>query len=150
MAFTLTSPSFEAGGAIPRRFTCDGADLSPALAWEGAPATAAAFALIVDDPDARGFVHWVAYNLAGSVAGRLAEGAAAAPGAPAQGRNDFGRIGYGGPCPPSGTHRYVFTLLALARPLSLPGGPSAAQVRSAAREVTIGEAVLGGTYTRRR
>ena len=146
--FTLESTAFADGGAIPRKFTCDGEDASPVLTWSGAPDRTAAFALIVDDPDARGFVHWVAYDLTGSATGGLAEAVSASPDAPPQGRNDFGRIGWGGPCPPSGTHRYRFSLMALDRMLELTGTPSADDVRSAAMGHVLGEAVLTGTYRR--
>ena len=145
--FTLTSPSFAEGGAIPVVHSCDGADRSPALAWSGAPSGTAAFALVVDDPDARGFVHWVAYDIAGDATG-LPEGVTATA-QPPQGRNDFGRTGWGGPCPPSGTHHYVFTLYALSRSLSLTGTPTAADVRAAVKDVTLGQTTLTGLYTRK-
>ena len=148
--FELTSTAFDEGGAIPSRHTCDGEDVSPDLSWQGAPDDTVAFALLVDDPDARGFVHWVACDLPGSASGSLAEGASTAGGAPQQGRNDFGRVGWGGPCPPSGTHRYVFRLLALDRSLGLGGTPLADEVRSAAEGHVLGEAQLTGTYRRAR
>lgn len=148
--FNLRSPEFDDGGVIPRRFGCDGDNVSPALSWEGAPQDTADFALIVDDPDARGFVHWIAFNLTGSATGSLPEAVSMSPDAPSQGRNSFGQIGYGGPCPPSGTHRYVFTLYALSAPLELVGGPSADQVRQAASGVTLATARLTGTYARGR
>ena len=94
-SFTLTSPNFAPGGAIPRQFTCDGQDVSPALMWEGAPERTAALALIVDDPDASGFVHWVVFELTGSGSGGLPEGVSSSPDAPNQGRNDFNRTGWG-------------------------------------------------------
>ncbi len=147
--FELKSPSFVEGGPIPIKHSCDGQDVSPALIWEGAPASTAALALIVDDPDARGFIHWVAYNIAGGPAGGLPEGAGAAS-APPQGRNDFGRTGWGGPCPPGGTHRYRFTLYALSAPLTLSGTPSASEVRGALARVLLGHTILTGTYTRRK
>ncbi|HXG40480.1 MAG TPA: YbhB/YbcL family Raf kinase inhibitor-like protein [Candidatus Limnocylindrales bacterium] len=146
--FTLTSTAFPEGGSIPRKYTCDGEDVSPELAWTGAPDGTAALALIVDDPDARGFVHWVVVDLTGSASGALPEGISASPDAPQQGRNDFGRIGWGGPCPPSGTHRYVFTLYALAEPLGLPGTPRAGEVRRAMEGRVLGTATLTGTYRR--
>ncbi len=145
--FTLTSPAFHDGGAIPSRFTCDGADDSPPLAWRGAPAGAAVFALLVTDPDARGFVHWVATDIPGSTAS-LAEGASGSGRAGREGRNDFGRTGWAGPCPPSGTHRYVFELYALSAPLALPGTPTAAAVRAALAGRVLGQARLTGTYRR--
>ncbi len=147
--FELRSTAFAGGGQIPRKYTCDGADVSPALEWSGAPSGTAAFALIVEDPDARNFVHWVAFNLTGSATGALAEAISESPDAPPQGRNDFGKIGYGGPCPPSGSpHRYVFELSALSAPLELPGIPRAADVRRAAEGKVLGQATLNGTYRR--
>jgi len=147
--FVLTSPSFSQGGAIPVDQSCDGRDVSPAFHWEGAPVSARSFALVVDDPDARGFIHWVAYDIAGGTSGDLPAGVGPS-GPPSQGRNDFGRIGYGGPCPPSGTHHYRFTLYALSAPLGLTGSPSAADVRAAASRVLLGQTTLTATYTRRR
>ena len=147
--FALTSTAFEPGGAIPKRFTCDGEDGSPDLAWTGAPDGTGALVLIVDDPDARGWVHWIVLDMAGTSTGALARGVGVSPDAPAQGRNDFGRIGWGGPCPPSGTHRYDFTLYALAEPLSLPGQPDGGAVRKALdRANVLGKAVLEATYQR--
>ena len=148
MSFSLTSTAFADGGSIPRKFSCDGEDVSPALSWEDAPDDTGAFALIVDDPDARGWVHWVVFDMTGSQSGGLAEAISASPDAPPQGRNDFGKIGWGGPCPPSGTHRYRFTLLALDGPLGLTGTPSADDVRGAAEGHTLDEATLTATYTR--
>ena len=147
--FELESPSFVEGGSIPIKHSCDGQDVSPALVWEGAPVSTAALALIVDDPDARGFIHWVAYNIAGGSTGGLPEGAGSAS-APPQGRNDFGRAGWGGPCPPGGTHHYRFTLYALSAPLALSGTPSASEVRGALARVLLGHTTLTGTYTRHR
>ena len=146
-AFEITSTAFANGDAIPSRFTCDGAGQSPPLAWHGTPEGTRAFALLVTDPDARGFVHWVATDIPASTAG-LAEGASGSGSAGREGRNDFGRTGWGGPCPPSGTHRYVFELFALSAPLVLPGVPSAAAVRAAIRQRLLGEARLTGTYQR--
>jgi hypothetical protein len=145
--FVLSSPSFAEGGAVPARHTCDGADLSPALTWEGAPRGTVAFALIVDDPDARGFIHWVIFDLPGGSGGSLAEGLAPTAVAP-QGRNDFGRAGYGGPCPPSGTHHYRFTLWALSSRLGLIGTPSGATVRTTLTTKILAQTYLTGTYTR--
>ncbi|HET9615517.1 MAG TPA: YbhB/YbcL family Raf kinase inhibitor-like protein, partial [Candidatus Limnocylindrales bacterium] len=102
--FALTSPAFDDGGSIPRESTCDGPDRSPELRWSGAPPGTAAFALEVVDPDARDFVHWLVFDLAGAPAGRVPANVGTGPGAPQQGRTGFGRIGWGGPCPPSGTH----------------------------------------------
>jgi Raf kinase inhibitor-like YbhB/YbcL family protein len=145
--FRVTSPAFADGGAIPRQYTCDAADVSPPLTWSGAPAGTAAFALLVTDPDARGFVHWVALDIPASSTG-LAEGATGTSAAGLEGRNDFGRAGWGGPCPPSGTHRYVFELYALSAPLELSGRPTAEQARRAMAGRVIGKATLTGTYRR--
>ena len=145
--FLLTSPAFTDGDAIPRRHTCDGEDVSPPLAWSGVPAGAGALVLVVDDPDASGFVHWVAYDLPPDATG-LAEGDSTAPGAPAQARNDFGRVGWSGPCPPSGTHRYRFRLIAVDGPLGLGGTPAGRAVAAAAADRAIGETTLTGTYAR--
>ncbi|MFQ5861329.1 MAG: YbhB/YbcL family Raf kinase inhibitor-like protein [Dehalococcoidia bacterium] len=153
MAFSLWSEAFDVGKAIPRRYTCDGEDTSPALSWSEAPEGTRAFALIVDDPDAPVgvFTHWVLFNLPTSTQGlpegvskmeRLDSGAL-------QGRNDFGRVGYGGPCPPPGhTHRYRFGLYALDAPLDLEPGATKQQVLDAMRGHVLGDAQLVGTYRR--
>lgn len=146
--FSLSSPAFVDGGEIPTRYTCDGPDLSPPLAWSGAPDATAAFALIVDDPDAAGFVHWVAFDLPGEQA-TLAEDASGKGGF-GEGRNGFGRAGWGGPCPPSGSHRYVFELYALDRRVGLPEGSTAADVRQAIKGHVLGSTRLTGTYRRAR
>lgn len=146
--FTLTSSALSDGAAIPRRYSCDGDDISPPLAWSGVPAGTKALLLTVTDPDARGFVHWVAWDLAPDL-GSLTEGASGAlPGGALEGRNDFGRTGWGGPCPPSGTHRYVFTLTALSAPLKLPRGTELTVVQRQAAKATVGEARLEGIYRR--
>jgi Raf kinase inhibitor-like YbhB/YbcL family protein len=145
---TLASADFRSGGRIPVRFTCDGRDVSPSLSWTGVPTGTRRLALIVDDPDANHFIHWIAYAIDPEAA-RLGEGAGAANSALRQGTNDFGRVGYGGPCPPSGTHRYVFTLYALAGPLGLDGNPRGAAVRAAlAGAVVLAKATLTATYAR--
>jgi len=145
-AFRLTSTAFEEGGTIPRRHTCQGRDVSPGLSWVGAPEATAALALIMDDPDAGGFGHWIVFNMTGTASGGLPEGVSSSPDAPRQGTNDFRRVGYGGPCPPSGTHRYVFTLFALSAPPDVTGAPSAAEVRQAMRGRILEETRLTGTY----
>lgn len=149
----VTSPAFPEGGAIPAKYTCDGSDVSPPLEWSGVPAETKSLALICDDPDApaRVWVHWVAYDLPASSAG-LPE--AVPPieeirGGGRQGRNDFSRIGYGGPCPPRGTHRYVFAVSALDRALELPAGATKAQLLAAMRDHVLAEGRLTGKYTRR-
>jgi hypothetical protein len=150
MTFQLTSPAFDDGAAIPRKFSCDGEDVSPALEWSAAPDDTTALALIVDDPDARGFIHWVVFDMVGSQTGGLGEGVSSSPDAPTQGTNDFDRIGWGGPCPPSGTHRYRFTLYALDALLGLTGTPTADELRAAMEGHIVGQAELSGTYTRDR
>ena len=146
MTLHLTSPAFAEGGAIPSDYTCDGQNLQLPVQWSGAPAGTTEFALIMDDPDARGFVHWVVTGIPADVTG-LAD---PLPAGAVQGRNDFGRAGYGGPCPPSGTHTYVVTLYALSAPLGLTGASTAAAVRSAAATNTLATAVIRGTYRRSR
>jgi Raf kinase inhibitor-like YbhB/YbcL family protein len=147
--FVLTTSAFAPGGAIPRQFTCDGEDTSPDLSWTGAPDGTAAFVLVVDDPTANGFVHWIAYDLTGSDSGGLAVGVSSSPDAPPQGTNDFGNIGWSGPCPPSGEHRYRFTLSALAAPLELEGAPRIGDLRRALDKASVlGTATIEGTYRR--
>jgi Raf kinase inhibitor-like YbhB/YbcL family protein len=148
--FTLTSSAFDAGRAIPREFTCDGTNLSPPLAWRGVPTGTSALVLLVDDPDARDFVHWIVLDLPGRD-GELAKGVRPSATTPQQGTNDFGKPGWGGPCPPSGTHHYRFTVTALAAPLGLDGQPGGDRVRSAlsaARSSVLAVATLTGTYRR--
>ncbi len=151
----LTSDAFEDGGTIPRRHTCDGEDVSPALSWEGAPDGTASFALVVHDPDApRGdWVHWVIYDIPGHFTGlpeKLGPAERLDPLEEAvQGTNDFRRIGWGGPCPPPGRrHRYVFTLHALEARLGLEPGSRRAEVEEAARNHILATARLTGRYGR--
>ncbi|HTS14921.1 MAG TPA: YbhB/YbcL family Raf kinase inhibitor-like protein [Candidatus Sulfotelmatobacter sp.] len=141
----LISSAFAAGAAIPARYTCSGAGTSPPLGWSGVPAGTAALALIVDDTDAGGFVHWVVTDIPADL-----HGLAAGQRAGTAGRNSFGGVGYGGPCPPvgSGAHHYVFTLYALSHRLGLSGVPTATQVRAAAAKVTVATARLTGTFRR--
>jgi Raf kinase inhibitor-like YbhB/YbcL family protein len=143
----LTSRAFGDGASIPARYGCDGANVSPPLAWGGAPDATRGFALLVTDPDARGFVHWVAIDIPAASNG-LAEGASGTGAVGREGRNDFGRIGWGGPCPPSGTHHYIFELFALSGSLGLAGTPSASDVRRALPGRVLAEARLTGTYAR--
>ena len=133
MALKLTSPAFKNQGEIPPAYTCDGNDLSPALAWSNVPEGTRSLALVVDDPDAPDptapkmiWVHWVLYNLSPTLNGLLeAAGSAKLPTGTLAGVNDWKRTGYGGPCPPIGRHRYFFKLYALDR--VLPGPQSAKQ-----------------------
>lgn len=146
--FGLTSAAFDEGSSIPREFTCDGADVSPPLSWTGVPEGTGALVLVVDDPDARGFVHWIVLDLP-AADGDLQRGVAPTAASPQQGRNDFGRAGWGGPCPPSGTHHYRFTLTAVAAPLGLADGPSGDAVAAAqAASTVVAQVTLTGTYRR--
>ena len=146
--FALTSTAFKDGGPIPRRFTCDGDDVSPDLSWSGAPENTRALVLVVIDPDARDFVHWLVYDMTGSPTGSLPLGISASPDAPSQGANSFGKRGYGGPCPPSGTHHYRFTLTALDMVLGLTGTPRIEGLRAAMAGHVLAEATLVATYRR--
>jgi Raf kinase inhibitor-like YbhB/YbcL family protein len=146
MAITISSTAFTDGATIPRRYTCDGANVSPPLRFAGVPSGARELALLVEDPDAPGgtFVHWVAWGLDPSNP-TLQEGATP----PGSGTNGFGRRGYGGPCPPRGApHRYIFTVYALSKRLDLPAGASADQLRRAVADAVIAEGRLIGRYGR--
>jgi Raf kinase inhibitor-like YbhB/YbcL family protein len=147
--FTITSPAFADGADIPRRHTCDGETRSPRLTWRDPPTGARSFALIVDDPDAPSgtFTHWVLFNVPGGST-ELPEGATVGR----SGRNDFGKNGYGGPCPPEGhgPHRYFFKLSALdVEALKLADGASRAQLEAAMQGHVLGTAQLVGRYERR-
>ena len=149
-AFRLSSTAYADGDAIPRELTCDGANVSPPLAWTGVPAGAAALVLLVDDPDASDFVHWIVLDLPGAD-GSLPKGVNPSAATPQQGQNGFGNTGWGGPCPPSGTHHYRFTLTALGAPLGLGGHPAGSDVRAAltaAKAKVLGTATLTATYHR--
>jgi Raf kinase inhibitor-like YbhB/YbcL family protein len=146
-AMNLTSPAFKDGADIPPKFSCDGDDVSPPLAWDAVPADAKALVLIVDDPDAGGFVHWVAFDIPATTA-QLPEGASASDATLHQGTNSFGKAGYGGPCPPSGTHHYRFRLLAVREPLGLSGAPTADKVLAASEGHVAAETTLTGLYHR--
>ncbi len=154
MALVLTSTAFTHNGPIPKPYTCQGKDVSPALAWSGLPAGTKSLALIVDDPDAPDpgapkmtWVHWVLYNIPASAAG-LPE--AVAPGAlPAgtrEGKNDWKRTGYGGPCPPIGRHRYFHKLYALDVVLPDLKQPTKAELEKAMQGHVLGKVELMGTY----
>lgn len=154
VSITLSSSAFQDGAAVPRKYTGEGPDVSPPLQWSGVPPGTASLALICDDPDAptaRPWVHWVLYNLP-ATAGELTEGVPTKPVLPdgsLQGRNDFGKSGYGGPLPPPGKpHRYFFRLYALDVKLSLPAGATKAEVEAAMKGHVLAEGVLKGTYQR--
>ena len=151
MPFALTSPAFPDGGRIPPVHTCEGRDLAPALAWSGAPPDTRTFALVVDDPDApdpaapqRTWVHWLVYDIPAAAAG-IPEGGAPPAGA-RDGRNDWKRTGYGGPCPPVGRHRYFHKLYALDAELGDLGAPGKASLESAMAGHVLAQATLVGTY----
>ena len=145
------SKAFSSGGAIPARFTCDGLNLSPDLAWSGLPAGTKSIVIICDDPDAPAgtWAHWVLYDLPASEGG-LAEGVQAAPGAAHNGQNGWNRTGYGGPCPPPGKpHHYFFRIYALDAPLGLPEGATKTQVLKAMAGHILAQGELVGTYQRK-
>ncbi|MFZ3376921.1 MAG: YbhB/YbcL family Raf kinase inhibitor-like protein [Chthoniobacterales bacterium] len=141
----ITSSAFREGGSIPSKFTCDGSDTSPGLHLEGVPAEAKSLALIVDDHDAPSglFTHWIAWNIDPKT-NEIAEGSAPT----AQGKNDFGKSGYGGPCPPSGTHRYFFKIFALDRQLDLSAGSKRSQLEAQMRGHVVAQGELMGRYSR--
>jgi Raf kinase inhibitor-like YbhB/YbcL family protein len=152
MAITVTSSAFTEGALIPKRHTCDAEDISPDLRWSGVPAGAKSVALICDDPDAPvgTWVHWVLFNIPVEVSALPA-------GVPADatlqngarhGKNDFRKLGYGGPCPPGGTHRYYFKLYALDSLLELESGSTKAQVLAAMKGHILAEGQLMGRYKR--
>ncbi len=146
--FRLSSAAFARGGAIPVVYTCDGADVSPAIAWTGVPKGTKALVLLVLDRDAHQFGHWIVLEIPAITKG-LQRGAGGSGSTMQQGTNDFGRIGWGGPCPPAGTHHYRFELAALSAPLSLGGHPTARAVIDALSNVdVISVTTLDGTYTR--
>jgi Raf kinase inhibitor-like YbhB/YbcL family protein len=154
MSLTITSTAFAHDGAIPSLYTCEGEDVSPPLAWNGIPSGTKSFALIVDDPDAPDpaapkmtWVHWVLYDLPAACTG-LAEAmkAAALPAGTREGTNDWGRMGYGGPCPPIGRHRYFHKLYALDTVLPDLGRPRKAALEKAMQGHVLAQATLVGTY----
>ena len=153
MDLRLRSTAFQNGNHIPSKYTCDGEDISPPLEWGHLPPGTKSAALIADDPDAPAgtWVHWVIYNIPSERIGlqesvvcleELAEGCL-------QGRNDFGKIGYGGPCPPGGTHRYFFKLYALNIKLDLEPGATKKEVLDAMKGHVLALGTLIGLYTRR-
>jgi Raf kinase inhibitor-like YbhB/YbcL family protein len=154
MSLSITSPAFTHNGAMTIKYTCEAEDVSPALAWSGAPAGTKSFALIVDDPDApdpaapkRVYVHWVVYDMAPTATG-LPEGVPASdnPNGGRQGKNDGGNVGYMGPCPPIGRHRYFFKLYALDAMLGDLSIATKADVEAAMRGHILAQAELVGTY----
>lgn len=148
----LTSPAFNANGEIPKTYTCQGKDISPPLSWGDIPTQAKSLALIVDDPDApdpaapkRVWVHWVLYNIPVTASG-LVEGIKSLPAGTKEGSNDWGRTGYGGPCPPIGRHRYFFKLYAMDAVLPDLKKPNKAALEKAMQGHILDKAELVGTY----
>jgi Raf kinase inhibitor-like YbhB/YbcL family protein len=154
MAISLTSPVFSHQGAIPKNYTCQGKDISPALKWSGLPDGTKSLALIVDDPDApdpaapkRVWVHWVLYNIPASANGMPeAVTATTLPHGTREGTNDWGRVGYGGPCPPIGRHRYFHKLYALDTELPDLRQPTKVALEKAMEGHVLGKVELIGTY----
>jgi Raf kinase inhibitor-like YbhB/YbcL family protein len=152
MAFQLSSPDFLDGQPIPRKFSCDGLDVSPRLSWKNTPAGTSSFTLILHDPDAPvgDWVHWVVYNIPSEIT-TLTEGIPTEkifPNGMMQGRNSWHQVRYGGPCPPAGTHRYFFELYALDCILKLEAGSEQRDVMSAMQNHILAKAELMGTYIR--
>ena len=148
----LRSAAFEEGGMIPKKHTCDGEDISPALEWTSVADGTKSLALICDDPDAPGgtWVHWVIFNIPGGERD-LAENIPSQkelPDGSKQGTNDFRKIGYGGPCPPGGTHRYYFKIYSLDTELDLEAGVTKSQLLQAMKGHVLGEGQLMGKYKR--
>ena len=158
MALTITSPAFSHNGEIPKRYTCDGKDISPAVQWSGLPEGTRSLVLIVDDPDAPDpaapqmtWVHWVLYNIPPDTTG-LPEGVKPQdlPRGTKEGLNDWKRTGYGGPCPPIGRHRYFHKLYALDAVLPDLGRPTKGALERAMEGHILSKAELIGTYQRSR
>ena len=154
MALEMSCPAFTPGGPIPAKYTCDGADTPPALVWDGVPAEAQSLAVIVDDPDAPDpkapkmtWVHWVLYNIPPITEG-VPEGGTPLPPGTMNGKNDWKRSGYGGPCPPIGRHRYFFKLFALDAVLPNLNEPTKAQLEKAMEGHVLERAAVFGTYER--
>ena len=144
----ITSPAFQEGGNIPSKFTCDSGNTSPPLQIADVPSGAKSLVLIADDPDAPSglFTHWMAWNISPQT-NAIAEGSAPKG---VHGTNDFGRSGYGGPCPPSGTHRYYFKIFALDRELDLPAGTKRSQLDAAIKGHIVAQGELMGRYSRKK
>ena len=154
MSLKITSTAFQPGGSIPSEYTCEGRDLSPPVAWSGAPPGTKTFALIVDDPDApdpakpqRVYVHWVVYNIPVATVA-LVENASkkGLPTGAVQGKNDWGKAEYGGPCPPIGRHRYFFKLYALDADLKGLSSPTKGDLERAMKGHVFDSGELIGTY----
>ncbi|MBL7016715.1 MAG: YbhB/YbcL family Raf kinase inhibitor-like protein [Kiritimatiellales bacterium] len=154
MEIMIVSAAFESMAPIPSAYTCDGENISPPLAWSGVPPQARSLVLICDDPDAPAgdWVHWVCYDIPPDVT-ELPENiqpGSTLPCGGMQGKTDFGTVGYGGPCPPSGTHRYFFKVYALDTVLNLPAGQTKKQIEKAMQGHVLAAGEQVGTYSRRR
>lgn len=152
MTIKLSSPALSQNGNISKRYTCDGVNISPPLSWTNAPSDTKSFAILVEDPDApsKTWIHWVIFNIPPAETSlpehfpalkEMSNGIR-------QGTNDFRNIGYGGPCPPSGTHRYFFKIFALDTMLKLPSGSTKPQLVQAMKDHILAEGELIGTYSR--
>jgi len=152
MSFELTSSAFAQGQPIPAQYACQGLDVSPPLAWGVPPAGTQSFALIMDDPDAPGgtWVHWVLFNIPASASGlpEAFPADATFPDGSMSGQNSWGRTGYGGPCPPSGTHRYFFKLYALDEMLAISAGASKGELEKSMTGHILAKGELMGTFTK--
>jgi Raf kinase inhibitor-like YbhB/YbcL family protein len=152
MEIKITSKAFNEGQPLPRQYTCDGMNVSPPLEWSDVPKNAKTLAIICDDPDApsKTWVHWVLYNLPAEKIGLIENvpPTEKLPGGGLQGTNDFRKVGYGGPCPPSGTHRYFFKIFALDSELPLKAGATKAELLKAMEGHTLAHGQLMGTYSR--
>lgn len=146
--FQIKSTAFVDGGTLPQNFTANGQNISPPLSWSGAPANTKSFTITCEDLDASSFTHWIIFNIPGDVTqlaeavpnqGTLDNGAK-------QGKNDFNKIGYSGPSPPSGTHRYIFKIYALDTSLGLNDGATKDQINSAIQNHILGQAQIIGKY----
>lgn len=149
MALILKCAAFANNNPIPTKYTCDGADISPPLSWQGAPANTKSFVLIFDDPDApRGtWDHWLLYNIPATTH-TLVENITTLPEGTLVGKNSWGNTTYGGPCPPDREHRYFFKLFALDTYLTLAAGATKPQIESAMQKHLLATATLIGTYNR--
>ncbi len=150
MALSVRSGAFTHEGTIPAKYTCEGRDISPPLEWDAGPKGTASYALIMDDPDApRGtWVHWVAWNIQAT---SLPEDASRSARPPfPQGRNSWPKAGYGGPCPPSGTHRYYFKVYALDRDLELPAETDKNTLLAAMKGHVLDQGELMGKYAKKK
>lgn len=152
MSITITSPAFKEGGMIPKKYSCDGEDISPPLRWENIPENTKSIALISDDPDAPvgTWIHWVIYNIPPETS-ELGENIPTdnvLNDGTIQGKNDWDRIGYGGPCPPGGTHRYFFKIYALDSVLELKPGATKNELLGAMQGHILAEGQLMGKYKR--